>query len=254
MDIIAFRLHPEHSVAVPRGSALFVRSGAVAWQTRRSDVLLDPNHALLSPVLTEPSVITGVQSPSSITLICEPRVDFGATTSARLIDSAVFLEQFCLTLTPSHARSLERFTGLIRTLRTCAAEKPESDSARSPSYGRVMQHYLTSTLARPMRLDDVAGAVGLSPHAASRIFHREAGLPLRIYARRLRVRTALARIADCQEFAQVALQLGFFDHAHFTKAFRAEFGMTPSDWRFRLSSYFEQDCTRRPKPQRLTIA
>lgn len=231
MDIIAFRLHPEHSVAVPRGSVLFVRSGAVAWQTRSSDVLLDPNHALLSPAFTEPSVITGVQAPASITMFCAPCVDFGQAPSARLIDSAAFLEQFHLTLTPRHARTLERIAHLVKMLRATGVEKPDTCSAQSPSYGRVMQQYLNSTLARPLRLDDVANAAALSPHAASRIFHREAGLALRIYARRLRVRTALARIADCHEFSQVALQLGFFDHAHFTKAFRAEFGMTPSDWR-----------------------
>ncbi len=35
-------------------------------------------------------------------------------------------------------------------------------------------------------------------------------------------------IADeCDDFTTLALQSGFYDHSHFTAAFRAEFGITP---------------------------
>jgi transcriptional regulator GlxA family with amidase domain len=63
------------------------------------------------------------------------------------------------------------------------------------------------------------------------VFHREAGIPLRTYVRRLRLRNALARISTARDLSQVALALGFFDQPHFTKAFRAEFGIAPSEWR-----------------------
>lgn len=226
MDIIAFRLHTNHSVAVPRGSALFVRSGAVAW----GDLLLDPNHALLTPAFAQPAVITGAGAPASITMLIEPRIDFGEQACVRLIDSAAFLEHFYLTLTLQPPRSVDRLAQFICAVRARGLDKPEL-SAHAPSYGRVIQQYLSSTLARSLSLADVAQAAALSPHTASRVFHREAGLPLRTYVRRIRLRTALARIADRNNLSQVALELGFFDHAHFTNAFRAEFGMTPSQWR-----------------------
>lgn len=208
MDIIAFRLYRDHSVAVPQECVAFVRGGTAAWQTRTGDVLLDPNHALLLPLGGEPAALTARGGAASLTLLCEPHFDYGAAPSAR-----------------------DRLAQLVLNLRTSSREKPVTLSAQSPGYGRVVQQCLNATLERPFRLDDVAKAVKLSPFTASRVFRRESGLPPRIYNRRLRLRTALARIADRHALSHVALELGFFDRAHFTKAFRAEFGFTPSEWR-----------------------
>lgn len=230
MDVIAFRLHTGHRVAVPGGCALFVRGGVAAWQTRSGEVLFDANHALLMPRDARPFTVAAVDAPASFTLICDPRVDFGLQPTLRVLDSAEFFEHFCLTLSPSDASSSLRLARLVRTLRA-APEKPATSAPNSPGYGRVMQQYVNSTLAEPFELADVAHAAALSPFTASRVFHREAGLPLRVYVRRLRVRASLARIADRDDLAQVALQLGFFDHAHFTRSFRAEFGVTPAQWR-----------------------
>lgn len=230
MDIIAFRLHTAHSVAVPLGCAVFVRSGAVAWQTRSSDVLLDPNHCLLFPRDSGPAALTAIGGAASLTIFCDSRIDFGSAPSARIIDSAVFAQHFCMTLLPGGACARPRMARLIERVRS-AREKPATLSAHSPSYGRMMQQYINNAIAAPLRLDDVARGAALSPFRASRVFHRELGLPLRIYNRRLRLRTALARIADRHALSHIALELGFFDHAHFTKAFRAEFDMTPSEWR-----------------------
>lgn len=210
---------------------MFIRSGAAAWQTRTSDVLLDPNHALLVPRGSEPAALTAGEEPASLTLLCDPRIDFGPAPSARIVDSATFVEHFHVTLSVRDASARERLARLVCSVRTNGREKPATLSARSPNYGRIMQQYINGTLARASRLEDVAKAVALSPFTASRVFHRETGLPLRAYARRLRLRTALARIADRHALSQIALELGFFDHAHFTKTFRAEFGFTPSEWR-----------------------
>ena len=210
---------------------VFVRGGSAAWQTHSSDVLLDANHALLFPAGSEPAALTASDGPASLTLFHEPGVDLGARPSVRIAGSLDFAEHFFLTLGTRDGAARDRFEELVARLRHATREKPATLSAHSPSYGRLMQQYVNAALARPLRLDEVASAVALSPFTASRVFHREAGLPLRIYNRRLRLRTALARIADRHALSQVALELGFFDHAHFTKAFRAEFGITPSQWR-----------------------
>lgn len=223
MDVIAFRLHTGHRVAVPCGCALFVRGGAVSCEMRGSQALLDPNHALLVPLHAPPPVIAALGHPASLTLICDRRLDLGGESSLRLIDSRAFVDHFCIALEARDAGALSRFDSLVRTLR----EPPPAKSR----YGRNMQQYVNAALTQPFGLNEVARAAGLSSFAASRIFHRELGLPLRAYVRRLRLRTALACIAERHDLAQVALHLGFFDHAHFTKAFRAEFGMTPSQWR-----------------------
>ncbi len=183
MDIIAFRLHTAHSVGVPRGCAVFIRSGAVAWQTRSSDVLLDPNHCLLFPRASGPGALTACGGPASLTIFCDSRIDFGNAPSARIIDSLIFAQHFCVTLLPGGACARPRVARLVERVRS-AREKPATLSAHSPSYGRIMQRYVNNEIARPSRLEDVARAAALSPFTASRVFHRELGLPLRIYTRR----------------------------------------------------------------------
>ena len=80
----------------------------------------------------------------------------------------------------------------------------------------------------------MAKALGCSPYHLSRIFHREAGLPMRRYLDRCRLRTALERLAEGEkDLAGLALDLGYADHSHFSNAFRREFGMSPSLFRCR---------------------
>jgi len=231
MDVSAFVLPPECSVAVRPASIAFVRSGTVSWQARDRDVLLDANYALLFPQGSAPGVLTADRAQACLTFVSASSLDFGPAPSVRLIDSPTFLEHYRLVVSAGCADSDEQIERIVSTLRMHAAEKPQSASAHSPSYGRSMQVYVNATLPQRFSLRAVAAACALSPFAASRTFHREAGIPLRTYIRRLRVRLSLPRIASARDLSEVALELGFFDHSHFTRAFRAEFGIAPSQWR-----------------------
>ena len=77
-------------------------------------------------------------------------------------------------------------------------------------------------------LGDLADKVHSSPYHLSRVFHRLTGLTLQRYLNRVRLREALARVADGEDLTKVALASGFYDHSHFTNAFRREFGVPPS--------------------------
>jgi AraC-like DNA-binding protein len=61
------------------------------------------------------------------------------------------------------------------------------------------------------------------------VFHAETGESLTRLRNRLRVRAALDRLADGdRDLAGLAADLGFADHAHLTRAMRAEVGDPPS--------------------------
>ncbi len=84
----------------------------------------------------------------------------------------------------------------------------------------------------PPSLGELARAFGCSPFHLSRTFHRGAGLSLRRYAGRLRTRLAADRLAaGARDLTKLALDLGYADHAHFTNAFRQEWGLPPSRFR-----------------------
>lgn len=80
-----------------------------------------------------------------------------------------------------------------------------------------------------LSLADLARAVHSSPYHLSRVFTREAGIPIHRYRTRLRLRASLDRVMDpLTSLTDLALDLGFSSHSHFTDAFRREFGVSPS--------------------------
>lgn len=77
-----------------------------------------------------------------------------------------------------------------------------------------------------------------SPYHLSRIFHQTAGMSLRRYVSRLRASLAADRLSSgALDLTSLALDLGFFDHSHFTNEFRREWGLSPSRFRARFVSH-----------------
>ena len=88
---------------------------------------------------------------------------------------------------------------------------------------------INANVERPPRLGAMAAALGCSPFHLSRIFRQTTGVSLRGYLGRLRARLAAERLVrGASDLTELALDLGFADHAHFTNAFRREWGVPPS--------------------------
>ena len=94
------------------------------------------------------------------------------------------------------------------------------------------QTLLAARLAETLTLAELARSVYTTTFHLCRIFRRYAGTSLHAYRLQLRLRAALDRLADgAADLTDLALQLGFVDHSHFTNAFRRAFGLTPSAFR-----------------------
>jgi AraC family transcriptional regulator len=92
--------------------------------------------------------------------------------------------------------------------------------------------YLADRLSERITLDDVASAVNVSPFHFARIFQEQTGVPVHRYLMRLRLRAAMDRLSDPScDLTELALELGFSSHSHFSDSFKREFGKTPSDVR-----------------------
>lgn len=84
----------------------------------------------------------------------------------------------------------------------------------------------------PRDLHSLAGALRAEPARLAQLFRRERGESLGEHLRRLRVEDAAARLAHSSEpIAAIALDCGFYDQAHLTRAFRRAFGTTPAVFR-----------------------
>lgn len=87
-------------------------------------------------------------------------------------------------------------------------------------------------LADDLSLADLAGVAGLGISAFGRAFARSVGMPpYRHFAalRMARARELLAR--SRMSLAEIAVETGFSDQAHFTAAFTRHVGMPPGRWR-----------------------
>jgi AraC-like DNA-binding protein len=91
--------------------------------------------------------------------------------------------------------------------------------------------FLEATFADPIRLADIAEAVGASPAYLTDVFRRVEGVPLHRYLMQLRLARALVELPDARDITTLALNLGFSSHSHFTASFRRAFGCTPSQFR-----------------------
>lgn len=103
---------------------------------------------------------------------------------------------------------------------------------------RELVHSVQELLAQRFRerilIEDIARGVGSSPFHLSRLFARDAGIPIHRYLTRLRLFAALEQMADGEhDLSRVGLDNGFSSHSHFTTAFRREFGCPPQNVRTR---------------------
>ena len=96
------------------------------------------------------------------------------------------------------------------------------------------QHYARRHFPSPIRLEDVAAHVGLSPAYFSTLFHRSVGEPFIHYVQRLRVEEAQRLLlTTTEEITTIGLHVGFRNMTHFLRVFKQFTGCPPGTYRAR---------------------
>ncbi|MGH3117261.1 MAG: AraC family transcriptional regulator, partial [Gaiellales bacterium] len=122
--------------------------------------------------------------------------------------------------------------GLVLTLIAETARSPASLRGGSPSWMPVVLDFIGAHFRVGLDYGALARVAGVHPAHLSRAFRSHMRCTVSGYVRRLRIdwaRECLAR--GDTALVDVALEAGFSDHAHFTRVFRRETGMTPSGYR-----------------------
>lgn len=88
------------------------------------------------------------------------------------------------------------------------------------------------------KVDEVAAKFGLGKRKLQRLFYRYVGLGPKWVILRSRIHDATDRLADggVANWAELALNLGYFDQAHFVKDFKALVGVAPATYARRIRS------------------
>lgn len=110
-------------------------------------------------------------------------------------------------------------------------EQTRSQGSGEARFAKVIEH-MHQQPGTALSSAAMAQMCGLSQSQFDRSFRRVFGTSARQYLLRVRVEAACRRLAETEEtVAALAAELGFFDHAHFTRCFRGVMGLTPAEYR-----------------------
>jgi AraC-like DNA-binding protein len=112
-----------------------------------------------------------------------------------------------------------------------AGELHRSAPGRAAMRARAI---LEESVAEPPSIVALAGYLGLSRFALMRRFRDDFGITPHAFVLRLRIERARERLAQGADLREVALELGFADQPHFTRAFKSVLGMTPGEYARRV--------------------
>lgn len=123
----------------------------------------------------------------------------------------------------------------LRLLVSLSKETAPIERGRPAFLGRVLEQ-LHDDPSADIDLSSLARLARVSPEHLARTFQRCQGMTIGAYTRALRVeRARVALAAGEASLARLALQLGFYDQAHFTRVFKAHVGCPPGEYRRRMS-------------------
>lgn len=139
--------------------------------------------------------------------------------SEQLIKS--YLEQLLILL----LRSIIRHDGANHT--------PSMSIQETPLVA-AMKLYITTRCEEAVRIDDICQAFGYSKSFLSRLFREHTGDSLAAFARKKKIERAKQLIREGHlNFAQIATKLSFDDPQYFSRVFKQECGMTPTEYKNR---------------------
>jgi AraC-like DNA-binding protein len=135
--------------------------------------------------------------------------------------------------------------------RLAPTPEPPRRTRSTPRHERLtrsVRELLSSRPQQPWTVTSIAKVVGVSPFHACRVFRRRTGFTLHGYLTEQRLRAAITRLAGeggDRDLREIATSLGFSSHSQFTAHFRAAFGVTPSEFRRRLTPAVARGVARR---------
>ena len=118
--------------------------------------------------------------------------------------------------------------GLMAEAADMHSEKRLRDEARMKS----MLRYIRSHLQEPLKIQDIAAAAAVSESECSRCFRGTIGTSPMRYVYQLRLQRAAELLAGTeQKVAEIGAECGFQEMSYFARAFRKQYGLTPSAYR-----------------------
>lgn len=196
--------------ALARAGMLETAPATLHWQYRDSFSEAFPDIALSSEnyVCTDARCMTS-GGVSAIDLFLDfIGQDFGETLASQVAESM-------------------SYTAIREVQKGLRVDVPSPSRARNPRLARTLME-MEQNLEAPLTPQDLAERAGISVRQLERLFRSQLGTSPKKFYMRLRLRRAWLLLVQTQlDVIDVALACGFHSPSHFSKCFRAEFGISP---------------------------
>lgn len=138
----------------------------------------------------------------------------------------LYVEEAMLTVLDQVVANIYRVRGQQSPTARAATRRAHAELAHET------QRVLSTRFADPPSLDELADQLYCSPYHLCRVFRQQTGYTINQYLNQIRLRLALGPVAQGNvDLGRLALDLGYANHSHFTRAFRRTFNLTPSGLR-----------------------
>ncbi len=131
-----------------------------------------------------------------------------------------------------------KFLWILNELSRCQykilASSSFAHSTRNQESRRVtkVKQYINDHYSEPLRLDDLASMVGMSPSAFSRFFKMRTGKSLSDYLLDIRLGYAARMLVDStKNISEICYESGFNNLSNFNRIFKSKRNITPRDFR-----------------------
>lgn len=140
------------------------------------------------------------------------------------------------------AKKVLRTTEVVRQIAIIEAmlrERLPPKDANVALIGRVIHLLLEETSLQ--RVEDVCERLGVSERTLQRLFRRYVGVSPKWVIQRIRVHEAAERLSQGRsgDWAQLAVELGYFDQAHFIHDFKALVGKSPAEYAAACAAFLQ---------------
>jgi AraC-like DNA-binding protein len=121
---------------------------------------------------------------------------------------------------------------LLHTLINASGNKNNKQHIHADSFINKVIRYVNSHLEQGVQIQDIANEIGLSPSRLRTKFRDKLGSSLGKYVRQIRLQRAAIMIVSSNEpINRIAQQIGFETLFSFSRAFKSEYGVSPSSYR-----------------------
>lgn len=120
---------------------------------------------------------------------------------------------------------------LVQLTRAMEAPQDRVPQAETPELIDEIVRYFEAHLAEKLALETVARQFHVSESTVSQLFRKRLNVSFYQYLTHRRLIAAKERILRGQSFEQIAEEVGFSDYSNFYRAFRREYGISPSQYK-----------------------